>query len=275
MDATNAFRFGVVATPSGGGAQWRATTRRVAELGYSTLLMPDGLQLPAPLPALALAAGAADLRIGTWVLAAPLRPPRLAAWEAHTLSLLTDGRFELGLGTGRPIVEQWAREIGWPYGTAAERLDAVRTIIDAVRELDGAELHTPVLMAVAGPRARTLAAERADIVSLAVGALAPRDEVAAMLADIRARAGGRADAIEVATSLFVVGDDLPPQVQRYVGAGLAELAASDSLALLRGTTRQMADELERRREEYGMSYVTVNSEYLEALAPVVELLSGR
>ena len=50
------FRFGVVATPEGGPQQWTATARRVEELGYSTLLMPDGVQLLAPFPSLAMAA---------------------------------------------------------------------------------------------------------------------------------------------------------------------------------------------------------------------------
>ena len=64
--------------------------------------MPDGTQLLSPLPALAVAAGATTaLRVGTWVLASPLRPPLLAAWDAHSLSVLTGGRFDLGIGTGR------------------------------------------------------------------------------------------------------------------------------------------------------------------------------
>jgi hypothetical protein len=37
----------------------------------------------------------------------------------------------------------------------------------------------------------------------------------------------------------------------------------------------MADEFERRRDSLGTSYVTVNAEYLEHLAPVVEVLTGR
>ncbi len=87
------FRFALLATPQDHD-QWLATARRAEELGYSGLLMPDGTQLLSPLPAVAVAAGATTtLRVGTWVLASPLRPPRLAAWDTHTLSVLTAGRF--------------------------------------------------------------------------------------------------------------------------------------------------------------------------------------
>jgi alkanesulfonate monooxygenase SsuD/methylene tetrahydromethanopterin reductase-like flavin-dependent oxidoreductase (luciferase family) len=159
---TGTFRFAAQAVPRDG-ASWLGTATRAEELGYSTLLMPDGMQLLSPLPALALAAGATtSLRVGTFVLASPLRAPRLAAWDAHTLSLLTGGRFELGIGTGRPEVEQESvRLLGQPPTTGARRLALVEQTIDELRLLDG-ERHTPVLMAVAGPRARAVAAAKAD-----------------------------------------------------------------------------------------------------------------
>ena len=44
--------------------------------------------------------------MGTFVLAAPLRPPRAAAWEGHSMTVLTDGRFDFGIGTGLPRARQ-------------------------------------------------------------------------------------------------------------------------------------------------------------------------
>jgi alkanesulfonate monooxygenase SsuD/methylene tetrahydromethanopterin reductase-like flavin-dependent oxidoreductase (luciferase family) len=269
------FRFGVVGTPHGGAAAWRGLVARVADRGYTSLLMPDGMQLPAPFPSLAMAAALAPLRVGTFVLAAPLRPPGSAAWEAHTMSVLTEGRFELGVGTGRPVVQQWAEELGLPWGSAAERLAQVDATIDRLRALDGTDRHTPVLMAVGGPKARALAAAKADIVTIAAGALVPRAEIGAQLADVRARAGDRVGAVELAMNVFVVGDEVPPHVQQYVGAGAAELSAMDSLAMLRGSTDEMADELQRRRDQFGLSYFAVNAEFMDNLAPVVERLTGQ
>jgi len=272
------FRFGVVATPQDGDA-WRATARRIAELGYSTLLMPDGLQLLAPFPSLAVAASVADIRVATFVLASPLRTPMAAAWDAHSMTVLTGGRFELGIGTGIPAAKQSAERLGMRYGTAAERLAQVGATIDRVRELEQADgpggLRTPVLVAAGGPKSRTLAAEKADIVTLAAGPLANTDDMAAMAEDLRAKAGDRADAIELAMNIFVIGDDVPPWTKQFMGVDADELIAADALTMLRGTPQEMADELQRRRERIGTSYISVNAQFVEQFAPVVELLRDR
>src|SRR6201995_5694749 len=113
---TRPFRFGVVAPIQTEMPTWRDRVRRIADSGYSTLLMPDVPQWqPAPGPTLAVAAALTDLRVGTWVYASPLRPAWSTAWEAHSLSVLTDGRFEMGIGTGRPRIEH---DLG-PRGVAA------------------------------------------------------------------------------------------------------------------------------------------------------------
>ncbi|ANY09818.1 LLM class flavin-dependent oxidoreductase [Pseudonocardia sp. HH130630-07] len=268
-----AFRFGVVAAAQEGGARWRETARRAEELGYSTLLSPDNLHLPTPTAALATAAAVTTrLRVGSFVLASPLRTPRATAWEAHSLSTVTEGRFELGIGTGIPAMREQAAELGLPYGTGRERLDAVAEAIDHLRRLDGDDTRTPVLLAAGGPRARRLAGARADIVTLAEDVLAPREQVAAHAEEVRAAAGGRD--VELSMNVFVVGEQVPPWIQGFIGADAATLAEHDSLTMLRGGVDDMAAELERRRTELGVSYVTVNSAFVEEFAPVAARLSG-
>jgi alkanesulfonate monooxygenase SsuD/methylene tetrahydromethanopterin reductase-like flavin-dependent oxidoreductase (luciferase family) len=271
----HSFRFAIQAVPEDGG-QWLATARRAEQLGYHALLMPDGMRLPSPNPALALAAGATTtLHVGAFVLASPLRPPQMAASEAHTLSLLTGGRYELGIGTGRPEVAAEAVELlDQPPTTAAQRLARVEQTIDALRALDG-ERRTPVLMAAAGPRARALAAAKADIVTLAAGAATSREHVAAMMAGVRSAAGDRASDIEFMQPVFVIGDEPLPWVGRFLQADMATLVEAESLLILRGTAREMAGELQRRRDRLGISYVSVNAAYLDEFAPVVELLAGQ
>ncbi|MFF0147815.1 alkanesulfonate monooxygenase SsuD/methylene tetrahydromethanopterin reductase-like flavin-dependent oxidoreductase (luciferase family) [Amycolatopsis sulphurea] len=270
---TKPFRFGVVAAAQGGAAQWRETARRAEDLGYSILLSPDNLHLPTPTAALAVAAAVTDtLRVGSFVLASPLRTPRAAAWEAHSLSVVTDRRFELGIGTGIPAMREAAAELGLPYGTGAERLAQVADTITHLRTLDGAE-HTPVLLAAGGPRARRLGGERADIVTLADKPLTSRADFAAHAAEIRAAAGDRE--VELAMNVFVVGDEAPPWIRSFIGADAATLREHDSLAILPGDPAAAADELERRRAEYGVSYVSVNGAFLTEFAPIVARLSGQ
>ena len=183
---TRPFRFGVVAPLQTDLPTWRDHVRRIADSGYSTLLMPDVPQWqPAPGPTLATAAALTGLRVGTWVYAAPLRPPWMMAWEAHSLSLLTEGRFEMGIGTGRPGIEDELRERELPVVSPAERLTQVRETIKTLRDLDGADLHTPVMMAVRGPKSQALAAEVADIVTFVL----PPNEAGASATEARSSRG--------------------------------------------------------------------------------------
>lgn len=269
------FRFGAVAVPQTP-ERWVATARRAVELGYSTLLMPDGPQLPATLPSLATAATAAPgLRVSPFVMAVPLHPAGLLAWEAHSLTQLTGGRFELGIGTGLPTyVEQGAALLGEEPLSGRQRLERVRETIDRLRELDGAT-HTPVMVAASGPRALALAGEKADIVAVGAGPLAGREQLRAHVGSLLRSAGERADAIEISVNVFVVGDDAPPWMQQFLGTDPAAMREANSMAMLRGSTQDMVDELERRREWFGASYITVQGVFMEALAPVVEGLSGK
>ena len=90
---------------------------------------------------------------GDVVYAAPLRMAWSMAWEAHSLSVVTEGRFEMGIGTGRPGIEDELRGLGLPVATPGERLSQVRDAVTSLRELDGPALHMPVVMAVRGPKA--------------------------------------------------------------------------------------------------------------------------
>src|ERR1700755_3727873 len=133
---TRPFRFGVVAPIQTEMPAWRDRVRRIADSGYSTILMPDVPQWqPAPGPALAVAATITGLRVGTWVYASPVRPAWVHAWEAHSLSVLTEGRFDMGIGTGRPGIADQLRELGLPPVPAGQRTEQIRSVITALRDL--------------------------------------------------------------------------------------------------------------------------------------------
>jgi alkanesulfonate monooxygenase SsuD/methylene tetrahydromethanopterin reductase-like flavin-dependent oxidoreductase (luciferase family) len=249
---------------------WRDQVRRIADSGYSTLLMPDVQQWqPAPAPTLAVAATLADLRVGTWVYASPLRTPRSMAWEAHSLSVLTEGRFEMGIGTGRPGIEDELRELGLPAVTPGERLSRVHDAVTLLRELDGPDLHTPVVMAVRGPKARKLAVDLADTVTFAAMPGDSRAEIMRMAADFRATRD-----VELALHVSVVGDAVSP-FMASPDTDPAALHAADSLAALPSDPAAAIEEVLRRREESGFTYFVVGANAADVLAPVVAELTGR
>jgi alkanesulfonate monooxygenase SsuD/methylene tetrahydromethanopterin reductase-like flavin-dependent oxidoreductase (luciferase family) len=244
--------------------------RRIADSGFSTLLMPDVQQWqPAPGPTLAVAATLADLRVGTWVYASPLRTPWSMAWEAHSLSVLTEGRFEMGIGTGRPGIEDELRQLGLPVVTPGERLSQVRDAVTSLRDLDGPDFHTPVVMAVRGPKARALAVDLADTVTFAA---MPGDDSRAgimrMAADFRAIRD-----VELALHVPVVGDAVSPFMASPDTDPVA-LRAADSLLVRPSDPTAATEEILRRREEGGFSYIVVGANAADALAPVVAELTG-
>ncbi len=264
------FRFGVVAPLRTDLPAWRDQVRRIADSGFSTLLMPDVQQWqPAPGPTLAVAATLANLRVGTWVYASPLRTPWSIAWEAHSLSVLTEGRFEMGIGTGRPGIEDELRQLGLPVVTPGQRLSQVRDAVTSLRDLDGPDFHTPVVMAVRGPKARALAADLADTVTFAA---MPGDDSRAgimrMAADFRALRD-----VELALHVPVVGDAVSP-FMAPPDTDPAELRAADSLLVLPSDPTAAIEEILRRREEGGFSYIVVGANAADALAPVVAALTG-
>jgi len=93
---------------------------------------PFGHQF-APLVTLGVAAQATTtLRVGTLVIDNDYRHPALLAKEAATLDVLSDGRFELGLGAG------WARDeygqIGTPFDPPGAR---IARLIEGIQVLKG------------------------------------------------------------------------------------------------------------------------------------------
>jgi probable F420-dependent oxidoreductase len=300
MTASRPFRFGVVSAQAGSGEEWAARARAIESMGYSTLLMPDGLRFSlGPLPALAAAAMATrSLRVGTYVLANDFRNPVLLAKEAATVDVVSDGRFELGIGAGRPGAADDNRMLGVPFESGGARVAALAESLALIKPLlagetatargprysaDAAEImprplqqpRPPLLVAGSGRRILSLAAREADIVAIGVPPTEPEAKVAERIGWLREAAGSRFDQLELNITLMAVGEQVPQWVSRQMGLTAEELARSGTVVALFGTADEMCETLLKRREALGISYVAVSDEMMEALAPVVERLTGR
>lgn len=282
------FRFAVVAALAPTAQAWQELARRAEELGYDTLLAPDTMTTLEPFTALAAAATATErLRVGTFVLPAPFYPPSEIAWRALALDLLSAGRFDLGLGAGRPGAEDEVVHRERRFGTPAERVKQLSDALHIVKEeLVAAAAgrsplkpvqkpHPPILVAAAGPKMFQLAAAEADILTLGLDPRTTEDGLAAKIAELRAVAGSRVDDLELSYNLAGVGTELPGFLSQQMGVDPAELIRTGAPAILTGTPQEMADKLCRRRDTLGISYIAVNGMFLEQLAPVVEMLAGK
>lgn len=122
---TKPFRFGVVAPLRTDPPTWRDRMRRIADYGYSTLLVPDFPQTqPAPAPMLATAAALTDMRgrhLGIRVSAAPRLADRMggAFTDPTDRRPLRDGHRHRRAGNrGRTPRQRRARQ---PTDRATER----------------------------------------------------------------------------------------------------------------------------------------------------------
>ena len=309
---TKPFRFGVQASGAFGSRQeWVELARRVEDLGYSSLSLPDHFdeQLAPTVALMAAADATTTLRVGALVWCNDYRHPVVFAKEAATLDLLSDGRLELGLGAG------WMRSdydhAGLSYDPPGVRIDRMLESIEILDGLfadgpfsfqgqhyriDGLEgspkplqrPRPPLLIGGGGPRMLKLAGRLADIVgvnpNLRSGAItadvghdATAQRYEEKLAWVRTGAGDRFEGVELNVRCFFVvfTDDRRGTADAMAGGlGLTAEQALDSPLALVGTPTQMAEAIRDRRARFGFSYITVGATDVDAFAPVVAELAG-
>jgi probable F420-dependent oxidoreductase len=266
------------------------------------------LQNLASVPAMTVAAEATNtIRIGCRVFCVDYHQPFVLAKEIATMAWFSGGRLEAGLGAGWIASEYDA--LGIPLARPGVRINRLRETVALVRAFATGEpldqqgdfvkvtatagtpvldAPPPIMIGGGSPRVLRLAGEVADVVSLnfdnSAGKIGPHgvgSGTAGGTADkvswIREGAGERFDAIEIEIGAYFTvvtdhADAVRGQFATMFGLDADQVALHPHCLI--GSTDEIVDILRRRRDELGISYVTVGAPNIDAFAPVVDRLAG-
>jgi len=270
------------------------------------------VQSIAAVPAIAVAAEATStIKVGARVMCIDYRNPAVLVKEMATLDFFSEGRLELGLGAGWLQGEYEAMGVAWD--AAGARVSRLADVVQMAKLLmadgevdfvgrDGTGVravgfeglpkpvqrpHPPIMIGGGSKRVLSLAGREAQIVSFnfdnssgKIGPGVPTSDAEATdqkVAWVREAAGERFDELELeigAYFTFVTDQGQATAEAMAPRMGLTvEQMTSHPHALI-GSVDAICDELQRRRERYGISYITVGDTVADAFAPVVARLSG-
>ncbi|HMD81497.1 MAG TPA: TIGR03621 family F420-dependent LLM class oxidoreductase, partial [Anaerolineales bacterium] len=241
-----------------------------------------------------------SLRIGSLVFGNDFRHPVILAKEAATLDILTDGRLELGLGSGysREDYEQSGITLQSP-GTRVSRFEEAVQVIkglfadDAftyegnyytIHNLNGLpkplqKPYPPLLLGGGSKRMLSIAAREANIVGINVKTTAEGgldfssitpEATEQKIAWVREAAGAGFRDLELNILTFVLVTDQRRQVAEQITrewempsdeASVDGMLASPTFLI--GTIDQIVEDLQAHRRRFGLSYFVVG-EYLQA-----------
>ncbi|MGH2818847.1 MAG: TIGR03621 family F420-dependent LLM class oxidoreductase [Actinomycetota bacterium] len=306
---TRPFRFGAQLWTAPSRAAWRDKVKKVEDLGYDVVVVADHFgEGVAPMQGLTAAADASSkLRLGTLVLDNDFRHPVVLAREVAALDVLSDGRFELGLGAGWLGRDYERSGLSFdPPPVRVERLEESLEIVTRALggesvsfsgkhyEVSDFEVHPkpiqdplPVMVGAGGRRMLRLAAEHADIIGILPLAKADgsglseneQSESAFMrkIEFLGSAAGERfgeielnllVQAVEIADDERAAAEKLAAEWEEPVDPIL------DMPFVLVGPVPAIVEKVRRLREELGFSYLTFFEKDFERFAPMLADLRG-
>lgn len=311
IESPRRLRFGLQVVGADSRERFVDLARRAERAGFDILLAADHVGTPAPFVMLQAAADATtSLRLGTYVLNNDFHQPVLLARDAATLDVLSDGRFELGLGAGHAQPEYEA--IGVPFEPARQRVARLAEAVPLLRRLldgeavsaDGAfyrlrdavcsprprQAHLPIVVGGNGAALLRLAAREGDGVGLTgLGPTLPdgqrheaRWSTAALdgrLAIVRAGADSHAAGPEVSALVQVaaVTDDRHEAAWRIAERvpGLTVEAALETPFLLLGTVTQISEQIVAARDRWGISYFVTRTDSVDVMEQVIPVVRAQ
>jgi probable F420-dependent oxidoreductase len=249
MAPVRPFRFGT-SLPATSRAELVAELQKAKAAGYHAVAVTDHVGRLAPISTLGmLAALDSTLRLTSMVFGNDFRNPVLLANEAATIDLLSEGRLELGIGTGWMGTDY--EKTGIAFEPAGVRIERLREAIHIIKGLFSDEAvtvrgryytvnnlnlwpkplqrpHPPILIGGGGKRMLTLAAQEADIVSINPRSVDGGMDLTTLTVEsyaqriewVREAAGERINDIELHTYIFwvIVTDDQEQEAQKLIQA---------------------------------------------------------
>jgi len=280
-------------------------------LGYGTLAMPDHMigGAWAAMPALAAAAVATTrLRVGTLVIDNDFRNPTVFARECATLDVISNGRFELGIGAG--WLDRDYHSTGIPFDRGRVRVARLAEAVTLMKRLFTEEQVTlageyyrvekaecrpktmqqpypPFLIAGGGDEILALAGREANIVAIVPsgitgsGQIPPEkfrlETMREQIGMVRDAAGDRFGEIELSMFLdCTLTDDREKAIVEQTEKGKVEPHAVRNNAYRGiGTLREIRDHIVRVRDAIGITYFCLRGPDVESLGPIVDELTGK
>lgn len=281
------FRFAVGITATSTRREWQDRARQAEDLGFDVVQVADHLGMVSPFPALITMAEATDrVRVGTMVLNSGFYRPALLARDVASMGLLTEGRFDFGIGAGPDFAKPEFEVAGLPFPGGRQRIENLADTLTEIRKLFASDHQPPlphpipVLVAGAGDRLIRVAAEYADTVAMAgvrvaadiasdaagIAALARRVEF------VREAAGERFADLELGLTVQGIeldGHESDLRMVRMFNPALTEEQYRYLPGVLHGTARDIAGTLRRYRDEFGITHYSVSESRMRALAAVI------
>jgi probable F420-dependent oxidoreductase len=293
------------------GSSWLDRVRRIEAIGCYSVSVPDhfSASMPQLAPLIALASAATvttQLRLATTVLDNDFRHPVMLAKEIATLDLMSEGRVDLGLGAGwNPPDYNLTGLATWDEPEVrVSRLWESIALLDQLLTGDEvtfngrfynvegyrsyprpAQQPIPLMIGGGGKRMLTLAARRANIISLIVQLTGNADSRRAMFEEqlgwITAAGGRERSDLRLGVRVFFGAVTGATESRRAAAERLAPMFRMEPDEVLAspfgmiGSPGEIRDHFIEINERYGITYFTLNEDLALAAGSAIEELSTR
>lgn len=305
------FRFGITLGGAPSRTELVEMVKQAEGSGFSVAATADHISdRHAVFPLLSTIAEVSSMRVSSMVIANDYHHPIGVARDAATLDILSEGRFELGIGTG--WIKAQYDAAGLPYDDGKTKVDRFEEAIEVIKGCWAGSPFTfagehyqvtgvacprpvqvprpPILIAGSGRRMLGIAGREADIVGISgLGRVATRfadfgkglgtsaARIDRQIEWIRQGAGARFAQIEISVMAHHLDPDPDFDSVAVRLAGEWGTTPDDVLRsphVFLGDEKRLRDSIVERRERHGISYFVFLGAQLPHVAKVVESLVG-